>query len=178
MDRLDKFNIVLLAVLIMVAAGMLIQHEYMASQNAEPVVDAKEAMVKRYQEQMARDAILYKAVSVAKSEGRSDDAMRLLDEIIKSHPSNPQSYVLKAELYGKSGELTKSIMMYRVSVEMEPDLIDNKTPIFIGDSVMDVITIARGKLNRERKLKPNDKTIATALEDIYYLQRRIAGGCE
>jgi hypothetical protein len=43
---------------------------------------------------------------------------------------------------------------------------------------MDIISEARSKLLREKKLKPGDKSISIALEDIYYLQRRIAGGCE
>ncbi len=48
----------------------------------------------------------------------------------------------------------------------------------MGDMIMDIISETRSKLLREKKLKPGDKSINVALEDIYYLQRRIAGGCE
>ncbi len=178
MDRLDKFNFILLVVLILVTTGMLVQHELNASKNTEPVLDGKEAMIKQYKEQIARDAVTYKEVVVAKNENRHQDAITMLDEIIRSHPDNPQSYVLKAEIIHEKGQLAKAIATYRIAIEMDPDLVDDKTPIFIGDSVMDLITVARGKLNREKKLKPNDKTLALALENIYYLQRRIAGGCE
>ncbi|MEA3469152.1 MAG: hypothetical protein U9R57_13140 [Thermodesulfobacteriota bacterium] len=178
MDSLDKFNFILLAVLILLTTGMLVQHELMASKNTVSVLDGKEAMIKQYEERIARDAIIYKEVVVAKDENRQQDAMTMLDEIIRSHPENPQSYVLQAEIIHTKGQLAKAIATYRIAIEMEPDLVDNKTPLFIGDSVMDLITVARGKLNREKKLKPDDKTIAVALENIYYLQRRIAGGCE
>ncbi len=86
--------------------------------------------------------------------------------------------MLKAEIFTEKGNLVNALSMYRHAIEMEPDLVDNKTPLFIGDSVMDLITVARGKLNREKKLKPNDATLTIALDNIYYLQRRIAGGCE
>ncbi len=178
MDRLDKLNSVLLAVLVLITAGMLIQHKLTVPQNTGPAPDNRETLIKQYEKRMASDANLYKAIIAAKDENRFKDAMVQLDEMITSHPENPKSYVLKAEIFTEKGNLVNALSMYRHAIEMEPDLVDNKTPLFIGDSVMDLITVARGKLNREKKLKPNDATLTIALDNIYYLQRRIAGGCE
>jgi len=41
-----------------------------------------------------------------------------------------------------------------------------------------VVTEGREKFGREKSLKPKDKNVRKALEDVYYLQRRLAGGCE
>jgi hypothetical protein len=44
--------------------------------------------------------------------------------------------------------------------------------------VRGLVTEGREKFAREKALKPEDKEIKMALEDIYYLQSRLAGGCE
>ncbi|NOQ46216.1 MAG: tetratricopeptide repeat protein [Desulfobulbaceae bacterium] len=178
MDWLDKLNIIVLAVLVLITAGMLTQHEIMDKKQAGPETESREVLNKLYEERVARDAETYREVIAFQEQGRHSEAMTKLEEIIQSHPENPQSYVYKARILNNLGELAEAIGMYRAAVEMEPDFVDNKTPIFIGDTVMDLITVARGKLNREKKLKPGDKTVRLALDNIYYLQRRIAGGCE
>ena len=123
MDKLDKLNFILLAVLILLTTGMLVQHELMASKNTEPVLDGKEAMIKQYQERIARDALTYKEIVLAKDENRYQDAMTMLDKIIRSHPENSQSYVLKAEIFHKKGELAKAIATYRVVIEILNTLV-------------------------------------------------------
>ena len=69
-------------------------------------------------------------------------------------------------------------MPYRRAVEMEPDYVDERTPLFIGKDLKAVVEEGREKFGREKALKPNDEDVKQTLEDVYYLQRRLAGGCE
>ncbi len=104
--------------------------------------------------------------------------MAKLKEIIKKYPENSLSYVYMAQLYLKQGELGDTIHNYRQAVEMEPDYVDERTPRFIGDEIKELVTEGREKFGREKELRPNDKEVRKALKDIYYLQGRLAGGCE
>jgi hypothetical protein len=50
--------------------------------------------------------------------------------------------------------------------------------MFIGHEINGLVTESLEKFGREVKLKPNDKEVRNTLEDLYYLQRRLKGGCE
>ncbi len=97
---------------------------------------------------------------------------------MKEHPEKSLSYVYLAQLYLKQGKLRDAIHGYRLAVEMEPDYVDERTPLFIGDEIKELVTEGREKFSREKALKPKDKEVRKALKDVYYLQSRLAGGCE
>jgi tetratricopeptide (TPR) repeat protein len=101
-----------------------------------------------------------------------------LRDVIDKYPERPRSYVYLAQLYLAQGKLGDAIHNYRQAVEMEPDYVDERTPLFIGDKIKDLVTEGREKFAREKALKPKDKGVKLALKDVYYLQSRLAGGCE
>ena len=78
----------------------------------------------------------------------------------------------------EQGELRETIHNYRRAVEMEADYVDERTPLFIGNEIKKLVTEGREKFSREKALKPKDKEVRKALKDVYYLQSRLAGGCE
>ncbi len=178
MDRLDKINIVILVGLLLITAGMVTQHEITAKKQDRPESDAGLVLKKQYEKKIAENAETYKEVINLQKLGHYAEALTKLEEIIQSHPEKAQAYIYKAQLLNSQGNLVESIKMYRAAIEMEPDFVDKKSPLFVGNTVLKLIPEARSKLNREKKLKPGDKMITAALDNIYYLQRRIAGGCE
>jgi len=135
--------------------------------------------LKRHYEQILADnARIYAEVISLQEAGDYQDALEKLKEINRNRGESAYGYVLEARIENKIGHLTTTLHAYRKAVEKDPDYVDKNTPLFIGTEIMDIITASRGKLNRERKLRPGDMDIRTAINDIYYLQRRIAGGCE
>ncbi len=178
MDWLDKINMTILAGLVAVTLAMLVQHGLASRRHGGATVSAEELLLRSYREQAARDAELYKDVRVLREQGRTRQARARLEEIMKSHPDNPRSYVALARLALADGSLVGAIGNYRKAIDARPEYVDKKTPFFIGTEIQAVVTEALRKLPRERKLKPDDTTIATALQNVYYLQRRLAGGCE
>lgn len=178
MDLIHKLSIVALIALTLITAGMLIQHQ-VSAQRFQGSIDKQEVdLQKSYEQRIARDKEIYSEVIRLQDQKQFAQAMEKLQEIITAHPENPLSFVYQAQLQDNQGQIAAAIHSYRIAVDNEPDYVDKKTPLFIGDKIMDMITEARGKLNREKELKPGDKSINLALEDVYYLQRRIAGGCE
>ncbi len=178
MDFIHKLSVAALISLVIITAGMLVQHQLELQQNAgttnSPEVDLK----KLYTKKIADNKILYAEVIKLLAQRQTTAATAKLAEIKTAHPDNPETFIFQAKLEEKDGRMAAAIHSYRMAVDIEPDYVDKKTPLFIGDGIMEMITSARTKLQREKKLKPGDKSINIALEDIYYLQRRIAGGCE
>jgi len=67
---------------------------------------------------------------------------------------------------------------YRQAIDQEPGYIDRKSPLFVGKSIKQKVDDSQEKLQREMQLKPGDMSVKKALDDLLYLKRRLAGGCE
>lgn len=178
MDLIHKLTIAGLIILTTVTAAMLIQHQMPSGRLAGDSAEQKNTLRKSYKLIIENNAATYSEVITLSRQKKIPQAMEKLQEITAAHPGNPMSSVYLAQLQYQQGNIAAAIHSYRLAVDSEPDYIDKKTPLFLGNEIMELITEARGKLKREKKLKPNDTTISLALEDVYYLQRRIAGGCE
>jgi tetratricopeptide (TPR) repeat protein len=177
MDRLDKLSIAAIAVFTLLIGGMLVNHEVTGTQHDNPSLAANEQK-DSYALQMEIDKKIYEEVISFKSKGLYTEAMAELRDVMARYPEKPRSYVYLAQLYLEQGKLGDAIHHYRQAVEMEPDYVDDRTPLFIGDKIKGLVTEGREKFAREKALKPKDKRIKMALKDIYYLQSRLAGGCE
>ncbi|NPA94333.1 MAG: tetratricopeptide repeat protein [Thermodesulfobacteria bacterium] len=178
MDWFYKLNVALLIAIGVIVLSMIVQHEMNQSRTVAAQEDSSAALKRKYEQQMAKNAWLYKKVLVLEKKGKLNEAMEELHKILAEHPSDAYGFVLEARLLYRQGHLADAIHFYRKAIEMDPDYVDRKTPLYIGDEIMKVISNSRAKLHRERKLKPGDPKIKAAIDDIYYLQRRIAGGCE
>jgi len=177
MDWLDRLSIAAIAGITLVTIGMLANQEITKRQQDNPGVEATEEK-SSYALQMEIDKKIYEEVISYKKQGLYTEAMAKLKDIIKRYPEKSLSYVYLAQLYLKQGKLADGIHNYRRAVEMEPDYVDERTPLFIGDEIKELVTEGREKFAREKALKPKDKEVRKALKDIYYLQSRLAGGCE
>ena len=177
MDRFDKFNITVIALISLITIGMLANQEIIKRRlGLNEAAAAERALY--YAEQMALNAKIYQDVISLKEQELYNEAMTKLQEVMKTYPGRSQSYVYMAQLSLKSGKLADTIHNYRLAVENDPDYMDKKTPMFIGHEVKELVKESLPKFGREKKLKPNDKEVRNTLEDLYYLQRVLAGGCE
>ena len=177
MDRFDKFNITVIALISLITIGMLANQEIIKRRlGLDEAAAAERALY--YAEQMALNAKVYQDVITLKEQELYDEAMTKLQEVMKAYPGKAQSYVYLAQLSLESGKLADSIHNYRLAVENDPDYMDKKTPMFIGHEVKELVKESLPKFGREKKLTPNDKEVRNTLEDLYYLQRVLAGGCE
>jgi len=178
MDRLDKFNIIIIVLISLITIGMLANQQITERSQDNPGTNSKAEKERYFAEQMALNAKIYQEVTSLNEKGLYDEAMTKLQEVMKTYPGRAQSNVYMAQLSLKTGKLADAIHNYRVAVENDPDYLDKETPLFIGHEMKGLVTESLDKFGREVKLKPNDKAVRDVLEDLYYLQRRLAGGCE
>ncbi len=177
-DLVTSVTVAVLVCLVMVIVWMLVEHDIQQRRLALQHPDAVVQLKRHYHEIQADNARRFASVLALMKSGDYQAAFEKLKEINTDHGDSAYGYLLLARIEYKLGNLSDTIHAYRQVVDKDPDYVDKNTPLFIGTEIMDVITEARGKLSRERKLKPGDMKIKTAIDDIYYLQRRIAGGCE
>ncbi len=175
---LDKFTTISLTLLIIITAVMLIQHEIAAQQQEETGVTKKELVEEMYQKRLEQDKKIYKEVQRLFGMRQYTAAQEALLKVQKEYPDNPRSFIYQARLHYNTGQLVKAIFSYRQAIEKEPDFVDDQTPLFLGKAIMDDLMAAKETFLQELKAKPDDKEVRKALDELLYLQRRVAGGCE
>ena len=177
MDWLDRLGMAAIGACVLITLGMLANQEILKKRHDNPGSEVEEAG-RSYALQMEADKKLYSEVRALKEQGLYADAIARLEEIVESYPDKSLSYVHLGQVREKQGRLREAIHHYRRAVEMDPDYVDERTPLYIGEDIRAVVEEGREKFGREKALKPEDKDVKRALEDVYYLQRRLAGGCE
>lgn len=178
MDLTHKLTLAALLLLCLTTAAMLGRH--LLTLNRAPGETAAWESDSRptLERLVARNGKIFSEVADLLKKKQYRAGFERLREIKRLHPDNPHTLVFRARLQYGSGLLAAALHSYRLAVDRQPDYADNNTPLYIGDEIMDLISEGRGKLRRELQLKPGDGRISMALEDLSYLQRRIAGGCE
>ena len=176
MDWLDKLSIAAITGITLITIGMLANQQIVKRRQNNPGAAKEEK--NPYSLQMEINKKIYQEYVSYKKQGLHAEAMAELKNIVKKYPEKPMSYVYMAQLFLKQGKMGDSIHYYRRAVEMEPDYVDQRTPLFIGDEIKELVEEGREKFGREKALKPKDNVVKKALQDVYYLQSRLAGGCE
>jgi len=176
-DRLDKITIVLIAGCILAAVGMLGKEE-IATRRKNNAATAAAQGTEAYAQEIALNKQIYQEVTSSMEKGLYTEAAAKLRDVMEKYPGKSLSYVYLARLSVKEGKLGDAIRNYRRAVEMDPDYIDKRTPFFAGSEIKEVVKEGLEKFSREKKLRPQDETVDEALKGVYYLQRRLLGGCE
>ena len=128
MDRLDKFNITIIALISLITIGMLANQEIIKRRQGNHEAAAAEK-ARYYAEQMALNAKIYQEVISLMELEHYDEAMTKLQEVMKTYPGKAQSYVYLAQLSFNTGKLSDTIHNYRLAVEkghsvITSDLLD------------------------------------------------------
>jgi tetratricopeptide (TPR) repeat protein len=156
---------------------MLGKEEFvMRAQQSAEAAAMKEQDAYAIELELNREA--YKEVVSAMEQGQLEEASSRLDEAIQKYPGRSFSHIMMARLSLKKGGMADAIGNYRQAVEKDPDYIDKKTPLFVGEEIKVLVKEGLEKFSREKKLRPDDQSVQQALKDVYYLQRRLLGGCE
>jgi tetratricopeptide (TPR) repeat protein len=110
-------------------------------------------------------------------EKKTDELIALANKIIVANPAESFGYMYLGRGYSLKKDFPRSISNYRKAVEMNPDFVDKTSPDRIGKKYLIPLVQAAVVWSRSPAFKKLDNAKAT-LKSLYYLQRRMAGGCE
>ena len=174
-DNFDRANLIIIAGIVILMAAMIINQKRVVN---SAIVNPKSISPVQNKTLKEADQKLYKMVFEQEDKGDIKRALVEIDKIINSQPDHAQSWVYQARLYKKQAILSKSSHSYRMALEADSKFLHKQYYLFIADEVMELILSAIPKFKREKKLKPNDTDVKRTLRDLYYLRRKVAGGCE
>jgi len=170
MDWLDKASILLIIILSILTLGMVLKKSINDRLNPEK---AKNAPSKIRKKMPRPDLTLYGEAEALIKSGHYIKASKKIEEIIKKHPQKTESQLYMAKISMEQGNMGKAISLYRKSIEIAPQFLE-----FASVELWDLVKKGIPKIQREKKLKPNDQKTKSLLNDLYFLQRKLGQGCE
>ncbi len=110
-------------------------------------------------------------------ENKADELIVLANKLVATDPKESFGYMYLGQGYRLKEDIPNSLSHYRKAVEMNPDFVDKNSPDKIGKKYLMPLVRKVVVLARTSKFKKAEGYKAT-LKNLYYLQRRMAGGCE
>ncbi len=170
MDRLDRFSIWAIALLV-ISSSALISHNM---GEAKPGLNAPRKQETR--------------TNFAEADGRMKAARNLLEgnnlakaevlvrELTQAYPYEGEPWMLLGDVLMRRQQIIDAVLAYKEAVDLNPDYLDRKTPFFQGKKLKRAVNEALGELDGRIKTGGGDD-VKKMRKTMYYLQRRIAGSC-
>ena len=174
MDWLDRLSIWAIVILIIGSFAVIVGH-------------VGEARPDRYTRQSAaaadnavangeRDSMLKLAKNLMEG-GNLDKAELLARDLLQKYPYDGQSHMVMGDILMRKQEPVKAVLEYREAIDINPDFLDKKAPLFQGKKIKAAVNEALAEIDSKIRLSPDDGSLKRERKTIYYLQRRIAGSC-
>lgn len=172
MDRLDRISIWTIVVLLIVSSVLVSMHI------GEAGPEKKQLRVQVFnpviQNEITNRATVVKNLMES---ANLDKAEMLVQEVIKKYPFEGEPRMLLGDIYLRRQKLVDAVYAYKDGVDLNPDYLDKKTPLFQGKKLKFIVAEALSEVNRELEQNPDNRKMKNDRKMIYYLQRRIAGSC-
>ena len=175
-DRFDILLGILLLVCIAATGALLIDSGSEASQSNLAVDKAIERDM-AYQAKVSFLEQLYAPVNELQADGQYESALLKLDELSRRYPDEAHGELLRGELLLKLQAIPQAVEHLAQAVRMNGDYVDQHTPMSRRTLIDQLLEHQLPKL-KEKAASQGSAALQAALKNLYYLQGRMAGGCE
>lgn len=178
-DRFDRLLWLLLAVAITALLILLGTHSP-GGGNDRSVTSLNKALEREmaYQARVALLQKLYAPVENLRKSGDLQGALFRLDELARTYPGEAHSHILKGEILHQLGAREEAVASYVQGIKLSGDYIDKKSPLSRHDDIRRLVDEGLKEIGGRAKANPGNASLAAAMKNVYYLQSRLAGGCE
>ncbi len=176
----DRFDILLGGLLLACAAlivGLLLGGGSQASQRDLAVDKALEQEI-AYQAKVSFLERLYAPVSELRTAGQNEAALLKLDELSRRYPDEAHGELLRGEILLQLQAIPEATAHLARAVRMNGDYVDQHSPLSRRDLFEQLLGEQLTVIKSRAKKNPSATALQAALKDLYYLQGRLAGGCE
>lgn len=177
-DRFDQIMFVALAGVLLFTA-VLIAGAGPRDNNRD--AQAVNRQMEREMLLQARVAFLdrhYSPVITLRDNGELPGALLKLDELSRTLPGEAHNDLLSGDILLRMGQFDRAVSKLASAVRRNADYVDAASPLsqrpLIESAVAEGLPLIRDRV----RVQPDNRTMALVLKDGYYLQSRLAGGCE
>ncbi|MBW2451326.1 MAG: hypothetical protein JRE16_09595 [Deltaproteobacteria bacterium] len=177
-DRFDRLLFAGLLLTVAVLAGLLITAPIDASHVSGRVMDRQLEQEMSYQARIAFLTRRYQPVIDQLGQGALPEALLTLEEISRDLPGEVHSDLLRGDVFFRMGQLDRALTNLAVAVRQNPDYVDSASPLNQRQLIDAVVSQGMPQLRDRLRAQPGNRSLEQVLKDGYYLQSRLAGGCE
>jgi len=175
-DIFDKLHWLALVGVVVAAAYLLV-----FSSSAGTTVRKQDKRLELALQQKAKVAFLletYGPVEELAAAGNRTAALLKLEELERDFPGEAHASILRGALLLEQGAIAEGIKAYVLGVRQNGDYIDERSLLGRHNEIASLIDTQLPLIKLKVDRNPDSRIWNEALINIYYLQSRLAGGCE
>jgi len=179
MARRDRFDFLAGGALLvcLVAVALVLAGARPQGNNASQLDKAMEQQM-AYQARVEFLRKLYRPVTELREAGQESEALLKLDEIARRYPQEAHGEILRAEILNERGAVKEAIDHYVRAVRLNGDYVDQASPLNRFRQISTVVDAQLPVFSDRARKNPQNLALQNSLTGLYYLQSRLAGGCE
>lgn len=131
-----------------------------------------------YQARVAFLRKVYGPVESLRGGGEPGRALLKLEELGRRYPGEAHGYMLKGAILAELDALDEAVGNYVRGVRLNGDYIDERSPLSRRTEIRRIVERGLKVVGEKVRAHPDNQSLAAVLKDVYYLQSRLAGGCE
>lgn len=172
MDRLDKMSVMSIVVLIISASTLIfmqsttVQSKNTADVGKAQVVNSSPELDMKIK--VARDLL---------TNNNLEKADKLINDLVSEYPYSGSPFMVLGDLQVRKQKPIQAMLAYKNAVDLNPDYLDKKTPLFQGKKIKNTVKEAKAAIKMEMKQNPGDQDLKEHRKTLYYMLRKIAGSC-
>jgi tetratricopeptide (TPR) repeat protein len=173
MDWLDRISIWAIVILIIGSFALISGHmgEARPERNTPQRTLSPEVAASR---EVAAQVTLIRNIMEAGNLGKAEPMAK---ELIQKHPYEGEARMVLGDIYMRKQQAVRGVLEYREAIDLNPDYLDKKTPLFQGKKLKVAVREALTEIEEGLRRNPADESLKKGRKALYYLQRRIAGSC-
>ncbi len=176
----DRFDILLGVLLLfcgVAVVGLLAGSGSQAAQHDLALDKALEQQL-AYQAKVNFLERVYAPVVALRQVGQNEAALLQLDELSRQYPGEAHGELLRGEILLQLGAKQKAISHLARAVRLNGDYVDRHSPLSRRALIDPLLERELVAVKRMADSNAAASSMRATLRDLYYLQGRMAGGCE
>ncbi len=121
---------------------------------------------------------IYQPVSRLREEGQLQTALLKLDELSVRYPSDAHGAILKGEILLEMGALEAAIDSFVAGVQRNGDYVEKNHPLSRHQQIARLVELGLARTAARLETQPDNQALRDTRKQLFYLQSRLAGGCE
>jgi hypothetical protein len=177
-DHFDRLHGIALAV---VAAALVWLLAAGARSGGASSAAGLDKALERQMAQQARVTLLeklYGPVEELRRSGQLPAALLKLDELSRRYPGEAHGHILRGEILSEMGALEEAVASFVAGARLSGDYVDAESPLSRREEIRRLTEEGLKVVGDRARANPGNASLAAALKNVYYLQSRLAGGCE
>ncbi len=177
-DGFDKLHGLALLLAIAGVAALLLISSGSGDASARADLDRQLAQDVAYRARVDFLQDLYRPVVELEQGGAHQQALLTLGEISRRYPGEGYGSLLKGRILLQVGAIEEAIASYVQGVKLNGDFADKQGPFSAWSELNGLVENQLAPFKQRARANPDNASPKQVLNNLHYLQSRLAGGCE